>query len=172
VCVPCPVGEYQPMDLQDSCLKCKTNYTTMSTGKNSMTDCKCMWNLLDLRIFNKSLENYLNVAVFLKAFISCFNLLYSTDTCALYYVIMLSVGLSVHIKVFWTFFFIIMVRDNGSKYGHKHPLEEVQAKFAFQQALCSMTYFTYFQAFSLRSRACIWMELVLIAKIYYAIIFF
>ncbi|XP_056017716.1 sushi, von Willebrand factor type A, EGF and pentraxin domain-containing protein 1-like isoform X1 [Ostrea edulis] len=40
VCVPCPVGEYQSMDLQDSCQQCKTNYTTESVGKNNITDCK------------------------------------------------------------------------------------------------------------------------------------
>ncbi|XP_062571486.1 proprotein convertase subtilisin/kexin type 5-like, partial [Saccostrea cucullata] len=40
VCVPCPVGEYQPMDLQESCMKCPVNYTTKSEGKNNRSDCE------------------------------------------------------------------------------------------------------------------------------------
>ncbi|XP_061175629.1 proprotein convertase subtilisin/kexin type 5-like [Saccostrea echinata] len=39
VCVPCPVGEYQPMNLQEKCMKCPINCTTESDGKNNKTDC-------------------------------------------------------------------------------------------------------------------------------------
>lgn len=41
LCEKCPVGEYQPMDLQESCMKCKVNFTTEAEGKNSVSDCKC-----------------------------------------------------------------------------------------------------------------------------------
>ena len=41
LCEKCPVGEYQPMDLQESCMKCKVNFTTKAEGKNSESDCKC-----------------------------------------------------------------------------------------------------------------------------------
>ena len=41
LCEKCPVGEYQPMDLQESCMKCKVNFTTEAEGKNSESDCKC-----------------------------------------------------------------------------------------------------------------------------------
>lgn len=42
VCESCPVGEYQPEDLQEECIKCPTKYSTESAGKNNITDCKCM----------------------------------------------------------------------------------------------------------------------------------
>lgn len=41
VCEPCPVGEYQPNDQQEECIKCPTKYSTESAGKNNITDCKC-----------------------------------------------------------------------------------------------------------------------------------
>lgn len=47
VCDPCPVGEYQPDDLQEECIKCPAKYSTESAGKNNQTDCKCMSNLLN-----------------------------------------------------------------------------------------------------------------------------
>eukprot|EP00105_Crassostrea_gigas_P030837 XP_011453298.1 PREDICTED: signal peptide, CUB and EGF-like domain-containing protein 3 [Crassostrea gigas] len=40
VCEPCPIGEYQPNDLQEECIKCPENYSTKAAGKNSRTDCK------------------------------------------------------------------------------------------------------------------------------------
>lgn len=48
VCESCPVGEYQPEDLQEECIKCPTKYSTESAGKNNITDCKCMSSILNL----------------------------------------------------------------------------------------------------------------------------
>lgn len=47
VCEPCPVGEYQPEDLQEECIKCPAKYSTESAGKNNLTDCKCMSSILN-----------------------------------------------------------------------------------------------------------------------------
>ncbi|XP_046553559.1 signal peptide, CUB and EGF-like domain-containing protein 1 isoform X2 [Haliotis rubra] len=38
-CYPCPVGQYQPQDLQDQCLSCNSSYSTSGTGTVNATGC-------------------------------------------------------------------------------------------------------------------------------------
>ncbi|XP_067671802.1 uncharacterized protein [Haliotis asinina] len=38
-CYPCPVGQYQPQDLQDKCLPCYSSYSTISTGTVNASGC-------------------------------------------------------------------------------------------------------------------------------------
>ncbi|XP_067673802.1 uncharacterized protein [Haliotis asinina] len=38
-CYPCPVGQYQPQDLQDKCLPCNSSYSTINTGTVNASGC-------------------------------------------------------------------------------------------------------------------------------------
>jgi hypothetical protein len=49
LCEPCPVGQYQDIDLQTSCKLCSGNRTTRATGANSSDLCVCkygIWNIV------------------------------------------------------------------------------------------------------------------------------
>lgn len=66
VCEPCPVGEYQPKDLQEECIKCPENYSTEAAGKNNRTDCKCMSSILNQNICVTIFLDDTNTAIFGK----------------------------------------------------------------------------------------------------------
>lgn len=44
-CQPCPVGEYQFEDLQDSCEECPTDHTTDGEGKTHKDNCTCKFGI-------------------------------------------------------------------------------------------------------------------------------
>ena len=45
VCVPCPVGTYQPSTNQLSCFSCPSPYTTAASGSTDASACKGLLKL-------------------------------------------------------------------------------------------------------------------------------